>query len=636
MKEYVDTPTYMGYATQQRSRKYILGLLTLLLTYQIYRAHGPITAPVPFAPVPPPPCDQTSFPAIPEPPPQAIEAWNQLRELFDAHQPNVELEHADFEGGQTVKPTVELLDQFLDLTSAEAKEMQDEHAQVVRNIPPYPDGQFRGKGIVIIAGGKYSEYASTTLGMIRLLGGRLPVEVWMKDRNEEQQGWCEELASQGMACRFVEDYIDDMSPFTHHYQLKTPVILLSSFSEILFLDSDSFPVVNPDRVFDAPAYRLLGAVLWPDYWGTTESPWTPYITGAKKKKDLTRPTYQTVDSGQMMWNKEMHWQTLALAAYYNYYGPQYFYTLITQGGPGWGDKDTFPTALRALSAPWHFVPHKLETQRYDGGRGYGIGTGMAMLQADPRYDNKQRPMFLHSNFVKMSARRLMCGTCVEDESALSEKQRENGEDVEFDGRVIMRKDPVWEMLNFSKRIFATRIQIENEKEKKEKKEEKRKKEKEVEEGVDDEDDEKGNEKKEQEEKTKKAGSNKSSKSKNKGTGQGGDKEEDNSEDGVEEEEGQAKLKTQSLSRSRAILQRKPPLKSDSNIQVLEQQDKEPFELNWMGRLNTERDIWRVLERSACEGVWSEERLCRRTRRHLDLTFGKMERWRGECVGSMEG
>lgn len=261
---------------------------------------------------------------------------------------------------------------------------------------------------------------------------------------------------------------------------------------------------------------------------------------------------------------------------------------------------------------------------------------MAMLQADPRYDNKQRPMFLHSNFVKMSARRLMCGTCVEDESALSEKQRENGEDVEFDGRVIMRKDPVWEMLNFSKRIFATRIQIENEKEKKEKKEEKRKKEKEVEEGVDDEDDEKGNEKKEQEEKTKKAGSNKSSKSKNKGTGQGGDKEEDNSEDGVEEEEGQAKLKTQSLSRSRAILQRKPPLKSDSNIQVLEQQDKEPFELNWMGRLNTERDIWRVLERSACEGVWSEERLCRRTRRHLDLTFGKMERWRGECVGSMEG
>jgi alpha 1,2-mannosyltransferase len=40
--------------------------------------------------------------------------------------------------------------------------------------------------------------------------------------------------------------------------------------------------------------------------------------------------------------------------YYNYYGPQYYYPLQAQGGPGQGDKETFGAAAMAVGAPGPF------------------------------------------------------------------------------------------------------------------------------------------------------------------------------------------------------------------------------------------------------------------------------------------
>ena len=32
------------------------------------------------------------------------------------------------------------------------------------------------------------------------------------------------------------------------------------------LDCDSLPLLNPDNLFNLPAYRTHGNVFWPDYW----------------------------------------------------------------------------------------------------------------------------------------------------------------------------------------------------------------------------------------------------------------------------------------------------------------------------------------------------------------------------------
>ena len=157
------------------------------------------------------------------------------------------------------------------------------------------------------------------------------------------------------------------------------------------------------------------------------------------------------------------------------------------------------------------ISHRLETQRYDDGTGHGTGSGMAMMQADPAGEKEFEPLFLHSNFVKLSVRRLMCAECVEDSSALNAQQRYDGKEVTFKGSIADHQNPIWEQLNFGRRIFATK-----------------------------------------------------------------------GKDGLID----------------------------------------------MGRLDTELDLWRVMERVACVGAFSDDKICHRTRRYLDKTFGRVTRWQG--------
>lgn len=103
-------------------------------------------------------------------------------------------------------------------------------------------------------------------------------------------------------------------------------------------------------------------------------------------------------------------QALCLAAYYNYYGPQHYYTLISQGWAGWGDKDTFPIALRAMRENFHMVPHQLRTLFVNG-----TTSGIGMLQGDPTNNDVYMPMFLHSNMIKWSIRNFLCLGCSSDQ-----------------------------------------------------------------------------------------------------------------------------------------------------------------------------------------------------------------------------
>lgn len=46
---------------------------------------------------------------------------------------------------------------------------------------------------------------------------------------------------------------------------KGDAIARSSFSEVLYLDSDNVPLVDPTFLFDSPTYQKHGIVLWPDF-----------------------------------------------------------------------------------------------------------------------------------------------------------------------------------------------------------------------------------------------------------------------------------------------------------------------------------------------------------------------------------
>ena len=165
----------------------------------------------------------------------------------------------------------------------------------------------------MLAGGSYSEFAATSLGMLRQVGSKLPVEVWAKDSSEETPGWCAELAKEGIACRRLADYMD-MTHLKHPYQWKVFTMLFSSFREILFLDADDMPIDNPDTIFDSEVFQKNGAILWPDYWKHSGSPWLPYILGMTEQRSDMLYDEKSVESGQIFWHKETHWRVSSVLA----------------------------------------------------------------------------------------------------------------------------------------------------------------------------------------------------------------------------------------------------------------------------------------------------------------------------------
>jgi alpha 1,2-mannosyltransferase len=249
--------------------------------------------------------------SIPEAPSAAVlsQIWKDLQVAFDAHSPQpLTLGQPKFHTGGAF-PSIDLIRNQTHISVSDAEATRNSHEEVIKKIPPYPEGIYSGQGIVMLAGGRYSDYASTGLGMLRELGSTLPVEVWMKDEKEEKPGWCKELEEEGMVCRRMSDYMD-VSFMAHGYQLKINSILLSSFQQVLFLDADNVPVRNPDRIFESKGFLDTGAVLWKDYWKHSGAPILPYVLGMTDEASeiLIQEEEKTVESGQLIWDKKRLWE----------------------------------------------------------------------------------------------------------------------------------------------------------------------------------------------------------------------------------------------------------------------------------------------------------------------------------------
>jgi alpha 1,2-mannosyltransferase len=282
-------------------------------------------------------------------------------------------------------------------------------------------GIFKGKGVVMVGGGEYFGPAIISIHMLRRTGSNLPVEVFVPDDSEYEEVVCKNyLKKLGARCVVLSHILDkskikvsrkdDADLKITHYQLKSLALLLSSYSDVLLLDSDSIPVLDPLlNIFETEPYKSKGMIIWPDFWRSTESPKYWDIAG----KDF--PSYLPAtasEAGQLAVNKATHLAPLLLATYYNIFGPDYYYPLLSQGALGEGDKETFLAAAVALNATYY----RIKTPAASLGRHDGVTQkGTAMVQHLPSDDLKHepasretiRPMFLHSNTPKMNAGHLV-------------------------------------------------------------------------------------------------------------------------------------------------------------------------------------------------------------------------------------
>jgi hypothetical protein len=218
--------------------------------------------------------------------------------------------------------------------------------QARASAPPYPADRFDGAGIVIVAGGvKHFTNAWVCLTVLRrVLGCRLPIQVWYLGPHEMSPRMIELLARFDVECVDASE-VQRRFParIAGGWECKPYALVHSPFKEVILLDADNVPLVDPATLLSWPEYRSTGAVFWPDLGrlGREHEIW-----------EICRVPYRDepeVESGQMVVDKQRCWDALQLTLHLNEHSG-FYYRYVN------GDKETFHLAWRMLDQPYSMPP----------------------------------------------------------------------------------------------------------------------------------------------------------------------------------------------------------------------------------------------------------------------------------------
>ncbi|KIX08412.1 uncharacterized protein Z518_03068 [Rhinocladiella mackenziei CBS 650.93] len=277
---------------------------------------------------------------------------------------------------------------ILYMESADIKRMREAHSNFMndlKNHPPKMPYEPDTKGVVMTAGFNQLPVLVISIRMLRRTRSLLPVEVFLADASEYDDEICNHvLPTLNAKCLLLSDIYRTASSGVSidRFQYKIMAILFSSFEEVLLLDSDAFPINDPLPLFEGEPFNSTGMIVWPDFWYASESPY--YFEIAKIGEIPPLNLRASVESGEIMYSKAKHHLSLMLATYYNYYGPNYYYPLLSQGAPGQGDKETFAWAATALGEPFYAVHERVMALGRLDSSGHYLGSAMA--QHDPIAD----------------------------------------------------------------------------------------------------------------------------------------------------------------------------------------------------------------------------------------------------------
>jgi hypothetical protein len=231
---------------------------------------------------------------------------------------------------------------------ARYRELRD---QAIAACPAYPAGRFAGQGIVMAAGGpRYFTCAWVSIKVLReLLGCTLPVEVWYLGPGEMSQQMIDLLTPLGVECvdalarrAPAEGAASDRVP--NGWELKPYAIIHSRFKDVMFIDADNVPAIDPSYLLSSPEYAAAGALFWPDIYRLDRGHpiWRIF--------DVPDPDEPAIESGQLVIDKERCWKALHLALHLNEHSE--FYYAYTRG-----DAVTFYFAWRTLGQRYRMSPH---------------------------------------------------------------------------------------------------------------------------------------------------------------------------------------------------------------------------------------------------------------------------------------
>lgn len=297
-------------------------------------------------------------------------------------------------------------------------------------------------GYVLIGGGKYSWLSFLVVKQIRATGSTLPIEVFIPSAEEYEERFCEEVLPRHNArCNVLDSGLH--AHILEHfkvkgYQFKMLSILTSRFENVMYMDSDLFPMKDVEFLFESKLFKETGLFLWPDHWARTTNPlfheiaehpvlekkirYSKYDIAQAESKNEELPELLSYDflnsnfhdfegslpnptseAGILLVNKTSHKRTLLLALYYNIFGPDFYYPLMTQGGAGEGDKETFIAAAVVMNEPYFQTLKQFSWIGYNS-QDEGRFVSKALGHYDPttsKEDSKDaRLLFMHCSYPK--------------------------------------------------------------------------------------------------------------------------------------------------------------------------------------------------------------------------------------------
>ena len=204
------------------------------------------------------------------------------------------------------------------------------------------------RGIVIVAGGDlYYRLAWHLITCLRGLGCRLPVQVWSLgawEMSNTQRRLLEGFADVSVTLADEFCRLHGCAQPKSGWELKAFALRHAAFAEVLLLDADQCPVVDPTRLFNEKDFVQTGALFWPDLPPQRErKEWVP--AAAWHNVGLEPRAARPFESGQILVSRARHLACLDVALLLNQWS-DYVYQWV------YGDKDTFLLAWHLVDRPY--------------------------------------------------------------------------------------------------------------------------------------------------------------------------------------------------------------------------------------------------------------------------------------------
>eukprot|EP00039_Didymoeca_costata_P010058 m.134391 g.134391 ORF g.134391 m.134391 type:complete len:439 (+) comp14693_c0_seq8:22-1338(+) len=276
---------------------------------------------------------------------------------------------------------------------------------------PYPEGRFSGRGIVTSAGGRsYFTSVYVTIRVLReIVKCDLPIEVVYHGAEELPKSAMDHM-NKLYDVNFVDlTAIEELKGINlKGYQIKAFAIYISSFEEVLWLDSDNLPVADPSFLFQDSRYLEHGSLFWGDYCNMVSmrrETFSVFQQHTPAAQPQPRPGKRTIwprtcqpgvqkelETGEIVFNKKKAWDPLRMILFINK-NHQYFLQKLFQG-----DKMTFHFGFMAANRTYGispFLPHALGIQDQVKGDKFFCGNTMGQ-----RHPEDGSILFLHRTVSK--------------------------------------------------------------------------------------------------------------------------------------------------------------------------------------------------------------------------------------------